>query len=90
MAKCKKGYVKEGNKCVKRGEAKTVVYNRPIVIPSGSFVTLLTLLFIALKLTGYISWSWWWILSPLWISFGLGILLVIIAFLIGGWLMRHD
>ena len=28
----------------------------------------LTVLFIGLKLTGYISWSWWWVLSPLWIS----------------------
>ena len=32
------------------------------------FVSLLTLLFVALKLTGYIDWSWWWVLSPLWIS----------------------
>lgn len=32
------------------------------------FVGLLTILFIALKLTGYITWSWWWVLSPLWIS----------------------
>jgi hypothetical protein len=27
----------------------------------------LTLLFIGLKLTGYIEWSWLWVLSPLWI-----------------------
>lgn len=32
------------------------------------FVGLLTILFIALKLTGYIDWSWWWVLSPIWIS----------------------
>jgi len=32
------------------------------------FCGLLTVLFIALKLTGYISWSWWWVLSPLWIA----------------------
>jgi len=31
------------------------------------FPGLLTLLFIGLKLTGYISWSWWWVLSPIWI-----------------------
>ena len=23
--------------------------------------------FIGLKLTGYITWSWWWVLSPVWI-----------------------
>ena len=33
------------------------------------FVGLLTLLFIGLKLTGYITWSWLWVLSPMWIMF---------------------
>lgn len=33
------------------------------------FVGLLTILFIGLKLTKYIAWSWWWILSPMWIPF---------------------
>ena len=32
------------------------------------FVGLLTILFIGLKLTGYIAWSWWWVLSPIWIA----------------------
>jgi len=32
------------------------------------FVGLLTIVFIVLKLTGYIDWSWWWVLSPLWIA----------------------
>jgi predicted RND superfamily exporter protein len=32
------------------------------------FTGLLTILFIALKLTHVITWSWWWVLSPLWIS----------------------
>jgi hypothetical protein len=30
------------------------------------FVGFPTLLMIALKLTGHIAWSWWWVLSPLW------------------------
>ncbi len=44
-----------------------------------SFSGLLTVLFIGLKLTGYISWPWLWVLAPLWISFaiGVGILLVV-------------
>jgi hypothetical protein len=46
------------------------------------FTGWLTILFIGLKLTGQITWSWWWVLSPLWISalivFGIiGILLLI-------------
>jgi len=31
------------------------------------FLGLLTILFIGLKMTDYIDWSWWWVLSPLWI-----------------------
>jgi hypothetical protein len=31
------------------------------------FFTLLCVLFIGLKLTGYIAWSWWWVLAPLWL-----------------------
>ena len=31
------------------------------------FLEWLTLLFIALKLMGYVEWSWWWVLSPIWI-----------------------
>ena len=30
----------------------------------------LTLLFIGLKLTGHIEWSWLWVLSPIWILLG--------------------
>lgn len=32
------------------------------------FCGLLTILFIGLKLTGYIDWSWFWVLSPLFIG----------------------
>lgn len=41
------------------------------------FLGLLAIVFIALKLTGYISWSWWWVLAPIWAPFA--IILVIIA-----------
>jgi len=54
-------------------------------ITGNFFVSGLTLLFIALKLTGYITWSWWWVLSPLWLSVLLvlvvGILVIIISFI---------
>lgn len=46
------------------------------------FVGLLTILFIALKLTGYIDWSWIWVLSPIWVSIILGILFFVIIFII--------
>jgi hypothetical protein len=42
------------------------------------FAGLLTVTFITLKLCNVIAWSWWWVLSPIWISIGLviGILLI--------------
>ncbi len=43
------------------------------------FVGSLTILFIGLKLTGFIKWSWLWVLSPLWMSF---LLVLLIAMLI--------
>lgn len=46
------------------------------------FVGLLTIVFIVLKLTKVISWSWLWVLSPLWISLVIGLLLIIIYFII--------
>jgi hypothetical protein len=30
------------------------------------FLPLLGLIFITLKLTGVIAWSWWWVTAPLW------------------------
>jgi len=45
---------------------------------SISFCGLLAIAFIVLKLTKVISWSWLWVLSPLWMPVALGIVLLII------------
>jgi len=47
------------------------------------FAGLLTILFIALKLTGYISWSWLWVLSPLWISISVALCFFVTFFVLG-------
>ncbi len=52
-----------------------------------SFAGLLTIVFIVLKLVGTISWSWWWVISPIWISAGLGISILICILL--GWLIYY-
>lgn len=44
-----------------------------------SFSSVLTLIFIVLKLTGFINWSWLWVLAPTWISL---LLFIVIAVLI--------
>ena len=45
---------------------------------SGLLGTLLTVLFVGLKLCNVITWSWIWVLSPLWIGWALGIIIFII------------
>lgn len=46
------------------------------------FCGLLTIAFIVLKLCKVITWSWLWVLSPLWIGLILVIILVIIYVII--------
>ena len=51
-----------------------------------SLPTLLTVLFIALKLCGIIDWSWWWVLSPIPITLGIAVVVfavVITVLMIG-------
>lgn len=50
-----------------------------VTVSSGGigFVGLLTIVFVVLKLLGYIDWSWWWVLSPIWITF------ILVMFLVG-------
>lgn len=45
-------------------------------------VGVLTIVFVVLKLVGVIAWSWWWVLSPLWISFGLWVVVALIVFIV--------
>lgn len=39
--------------------------------------SVLTIVFIVLKLVGTINWSWWWVLSPILIDIGLTIIILI-------------
>lgn len=36
----------------------------------------LFIVFLVLKLTGAINWSWWWVISPLWIPFAAAIAVI--------------
>ena len=47
------------------------------------FLGLLTLLFIGLKLTGYIAWSWIWVLAPIWIPICISLLILSVVVLLG-------
>ena len=45
---------------------------------SPGFLRWFLLLFVALKLCNVIDWSWWWVLSPIWISLILVVVLIAI------------
>ena len=45
------------------------------------FVGFLTIAFIVLKLTENIDWSWWWVLSPIWITAAV----VAVVMFVGAW-----
>ncbi|HQL67137.1 MAG TPA: hypothetical protein PK151_06275 [Caldisericia bacterium] len=52
--------------------------NQNVTVVGAPFFSLLTLLFIGLKLTNYIDWSWWWVLAPLWMPLTLVIVFLLI------------
>ena len=60
--------------------------NKSTVSSSGiGFAGLLTVAFIVLKLCGIITWSWWWVISPVWISVSLVIILLTALGILGAW-----
>lgn len=46
------------------------------------FAGALTILFIGLKLTGYIDWSWVWVLSPIWIPLLVAVVCIALALML--------
>lgn len=54
--------------------------DKKVYVTGGTnFFGLLTLIFITLKLTGYINWSWWWVLAPIWGVFAAALVIVVIV-----------
>jgi hypothetical protein len=62
------------------------VTEQKITSINSGILTILFVVFLTLKLTGNIDWSWWWVTSPLWLP--LAILFAIInVLLIAGAIM---
>jgi hypothetical protein len=59
---------------------------RSLTVP---FVSLLALLVIGGKITGHITWSWWWILGPIWVPSVIVVLLTafVVALVLGALLV---
>lgn len=54
------------------------------------FPTILFLVFLVLKLTGTIHWSWWWITAPLWGSLTLACGYYAVAALLAYWIEKNE
>ena len=52
------------------------------------FFGLLTIVFITLKLTDHIDWSWWWVLAPIWMPIALIIVIILLLISAGGRVKR--
>lgn len=48
------------------------------------FIGLLTIVFITLKLTSHINWSWWWVLAPAWGPVAIVLGIAVVAFCTAG------
>ena len=46
--------------------------------------SVLLVAFIILKIIGMITWSWWWVLSPLWIPVAAVVIFLLVIAVIGG------
>ena len=57
--------------------------NNKVVVYSPSCM-ILFIVFLVLKLTNVINWSWWWVTAPLWIPVSIALVLLIIAIAILG------
>lgn len=55
--------------------SKNVTVNFPIF-------GILGLIFITLKLTGHITWSWVWVLAPFWIPIAMVLVIFLIVFIV--------
>ena len=57
--------------------------NNKVVTRSPIFM-ILFIVFLVLKLTNVINWSWWWVTAPLWIPVSIALVLLLIAIAILG------
>ena len=60
--------------------------NKTTVNGGLGFVGLLTIAFIVLKLLGVITWSWVWVLSPIWIS---AVIYVVVVLMVILWVFKN-
>ena len=56
--------------------------NNTVTTSGATFCDLLAIVFIILKLTHVVEWSWLWVLAPIWIPLALVLIVIIVALII--------
>ena len=51
--------------------------NQQLTMGAGMFFELMFLMFLGLKISGKIDWSWWWVFAPIWVP--ISVVLVILG-----------
>lgn len=54
------------------------------VVTRSPICMILFIVFLVLKLTNVINWSWWWVTAPLWIPVSIALVLLLISSVILG------
>ena len=54
------------------------------VVARSPICMILFIVFLVLKLTNVINWSWWWVTAPLWIPVSIALVLLLIAIVVLG------
>lgn len=60
-------------------ESKTLTLVKGIFAYIGSVANTLTLIFVTLKLTDLIDWSWWLVLIPFFVQWGIIVVLLLVG-----------
>ena len=60
------------------------IMNNNKVVTRSPICMILFIVFLVLKLTNVINWSWWWVTAPLWIPVSIALVLLLIAIAILG------
>lgn len=80
----KPAYEFESHRFRKTINIKTMANIQKTTSTSFPFLAILGLIFITLKLCNIITWSWWWVLAPLWGPFAIVLAVLFICVIIGG------
>ena len=68
-----------------KGKSNNMSETKTVKSGGIGFCGLLAIVFIALKLAGIgavANWSWWWVLSPLWIPIAIALVIIVVLFVL--------